>query len=110
MKAHWRATFGEIEQGIVRAPDARQAERLTRWVEDELRPGFQGRILPIDDRVMRTWGQITGHALPRGQPVSYAASLLAATAIAHGLTLVTRNVRDVGALPVQTLNPWEEQS
>jgi toxin FitB len=57
--------------------------------------------------VMKTWGQITGHALLRGQPVNYADSLLAATAIAHGLTLVTRNTRDVEALPVPTLNPWD---
>jgi toxin FitB len=100
-------TLGEIEQGIVRSPNPRRAERLVRWVEDELQPQFRGRILPIDAAVMKTWGQITGHALLRGQPVSYADSLLAATAITHGLTLVTRHTRDVEALPVPTLNPWD---
>lgn len=99
-------TLGEIEQGIVRAPDRRRAERLRRWVEDELRPRFQGRILPIDAPVMTTWGQITGQALLRGQPVSYVDSLLAATALTHGMTLVTRNVTNVQSLPVLTLNPW----
>jgi predicted nucleic acid-binding protein len=100
-------TLGEIEQGIVRSPNPRRAERLARWLEDELQPQFHGRILPIDAPVMKTWGQITGHALLRGQPVSYADSLLAATAITHGLTLATRNTRDVEALPVPTLNPWD---
>jgi predicted nucleic acid-binding protein len=56
---------------------------------------------------MKSWGQITGHAHLRGQPVSYADSLLAATAFTHGLTLVTRATRDVEALPVPTLNPWD---
>jgi predicted nucleic acid-binding protein len=101
-------TLGEIEQGIVRAPDPRRAARLTQWLQDELEPRFQGRILSVDVHVMKTWGRITGQALPRGQPVSYMDSLLAATAIVHGLTLVTRNVKDVATFPIQTLNPWDE--
>jgi predicted nucleic acid-binding protein len=59
---------------------------------------------------MKTWGQITGRALLQGRPVGYVDSLLVATAIAHGLTLATRNVGDVAALPVQTINPWDEQA
>lgn len=100
-------TLGEIEQGIVRAPNLRRAERLKHWLEEELQPQFRGRILPIDVQVMKSWGQLTGRALQQGRPVSYADSLLAATAVTHGLTLVTRNIGDVAALPVQTLNPWD---
>ena len=88
------------------SPNPHRAQRLVRWLEDELQPQFRGRNLPIDAPVMKTWGQITGHALLRGQPVSYADSLLAATAITHGLTLAMRNTRDMEALPVPTLNPW----
>jgi hypothetical protein len=100
-------TLGEIEQGIVRSPDPRRAGRLAQWLEDELQPQFHGRLLPVDARVMKTWGQITGHALVRGRPPAVIDSLLAATAIAHGLILVTRNTGDVAALPVQMLNPWD---
>jgi len=100
-------TLGEIQQGIVRSPNPRRVERLTRWLEDELQPQFQGRLLPIEVQVMKTWGQITGQALRHGRPVSYVDSLLAATAITHGLMLVTRNSKDVEGLPVQTLNPWD---
>ncbi len=100
-------TLGEIQQGIVRSPNPRRVERLTRWLEDELQPQFQGRLLPIEVQVMKIWGQITGQALRHGRPVSYVDSLLAATAITHGLTLVTRNSKDVEGLPVQTLNPWD---
>ncbi len=99
-------TLGEIQQGIVRSPNPRRIERLTRWLEDELQPQFQGRILPIDSGVMKTWGRITGQALLHGRPVSYVDSLLAATAITHDLTLVTRNSKDVKGLSVQTLDPW----
>jgi predicted nucleic acid-binding protein len=101
-------TLGEITQGIVRSPSPRKAAHLTRWLETELVPKFQGRILAIDAAVMRTWGQVTGAALKQGKVVSYPDSLLAATAITHGLVLVTRNAKDLGVLPVQVLNPWEE--
>lgn len=101
-------TLGEIEQGIARSPDPARAERLARWLEEELLPRFHGRLLPVDATVMKTWGQITGRALLQGRPVGYLDSLLAATAIVHGLSLATRNISDVAALPVQTVNPWSE--
>lgn len=101
-------TVGEIEQGIVRSPHPRRTERLAHWLEDDLQTHFRGRILPIDSAVMKTWGRITRDAPLRGQPVGYVDSLLAATAITHGLTLVTRNTKDVAALPVPTLNPWDD--
>jgi toxin FitB len=100
-------TLGEIEQGIIRSPSPRRAERLVKWLEEDLIPRFRGRLLSVDAEVMRTWGRITGRALLQGRPVSYVDSLLAATAIAHGLNLATRNVSDVAMLPVQTTNPWD---
>ena len=101
-------TLGEIEQGIVRSPSPKRAERLARWLEEELLPRFHGRLLPVEAPVMKVWGQITGRALLQGRPVGYVDSLLAATAIVHGLSLATRNTSDVAALPVQTINPWDE--
>lgn len=101
-------TLGEIEQGIVRSPDPVRAARLARWLEEELLPRFHGRLLPVDATVMKTWGQITGRALLQGRPIAYMDSLLAATAIVHGLSLATRNIGDVAALPVRTINPWDQ--
>jgi predicted nucleic acid-binding protein len=100
-------SLGEIEQGIARSPNPTKAAQLRRWLDDELIPQFRGRLLSVDAKVMRTWGQVTGEAIKQGKPVSYLDSLLAATAITHGLILVTRNTKDVSALPVQVLNPWE---
>lgn len=56
---------------------------------------------------MLTWGRLTGEAILRGQTPSAFDSLLAATAVMHGLTFVTRNTRDVVALPVVVFNPWD---
>lgn len=100
-------SLGEIEQGIVRSPNPGRAESLRRWLEEELLPRFQGHVLPVDAAIMKVWGRITGQALLQGFPVSYVDSLLAATAITHDLTLVTRNSKDVRALSVQVLNPWD---
>ena len=100
-------TLGEIEQGIVRSPSPKRAEKLALWLEHDLLPLFERRILPLDKRVMQTWGRVTGGALNEGRPTSYPDSLLAATAITHNLVLVTRNTKDVEALPVQVLNPWD---
>jgi predicted nucleic acid-binding protein len=100
-------TLGEIEQGIVRSPSPQRAERLARWLEEDLMPQFRGRLLLVDATVTKTWGQITGRARLEGQAVGLVDSLLAATAIVHGLILVTRNVSDVAVLPVETINPWD---
>ena len=99
-------TLGEIQQGITRSPHPERAQRLLNWLEQELLTQFEGRILTLDQAVMRTWGIITGEAFKKGKPVSYADSLLAATALTHDLTLVTRNIKDVDSLPVKNINPW----
>ncbi len=95
--------IGEIRQGIerVRARDPSQARALEDWLE-ELLAGFAERILKIDNRVAQTWGRLS----PLGSfPVVDA--LLAATALTHGLTLVTRNLNDVERSGVRCLNPFE---
>lgn len=101
-------TMGEVEQGIARSPNPERAARLGRWVVEELVPQFRGRLLPVDAEVMKMWGQITGRAILQGHNVGVIDSMLAATAIVHGLTLATHNLKDVAMLPVYTLNPWDE--
>jgi toxin FitB len=101
-------TLGEIEQGIVTLGDSKQAKRYRDWLENDLKVVYSERILDVDNKVMRIWGQITGEALNKGRPTSPFDSLLAATAISHQLTLVTRNVKDMSVFPVDVFNPWEE--
>jgi len=95
-------TLGELRNGIVikRRADLTAARALAGWVEG-LEFGFTERILSIDAATARLWGDWSGD---RPRPVID--TLLAATAAQHGLTLVTRNTRDISGLPVKVHNPW----
>jgi predicted nucleic acid-binding protein len=97
-------TIGELRKGIAAKmrTDPAAAKSLTVWLEG-LEFGFANRILPIDAATARFWGEWSGERL---RPVID--TLLAATAVHHGLTLVTRNTRDVEGIPVKTHNPWRE--
>lgn len=97
---------GEIRQGIerLRSRNPRQANALEGWLE-ELLQSFGDRILPVDEKVAQHWGR---HNASRIFPVID--SLLAATAEAHGLTLATRNVKDIEGSGVRCLNPFEPRA
>lgn len=96
-------TILEVEQGILRIErrDPEQAQRLRRWLEHDLIPTFQGRILPVDLPVVRAAARLH---VPDPQPERDA--LIAATAIAHHLTLVSRNTSDFKTMGVPIINPW----
>lgn len=99
-------TIGELRKGIagkkLRDPDPNAASRLAAWVEG-LEISFADRILGIDAAIARLWGEWSGE---RPRPV--VDTLLAATAVHHDLTLVTRNLRDVRGIEVKLLDPWNE--
>lgn len=95
-------TLGEIRQGVerLRPRDGARAGALEKWLE-EVRVEFAGRVLPVDLVVAQTWGRISAR---RSTPVID--GLLAATALAHELTLVTRNVADFVDLGAKLMNPF----
>lgn len=103
-------TIGEIEQGIASLRikgETRRAEKTKEWLEDELLGVFAGRVLGLDQSLLRLWGQITGTAAARGRPTPVLDSLLGTTALYHQITLVTRNIGDIEGLGVNVLNPWD---
>lgn len=95
-------TLGEIRRGIAkrRRTNAAAADALEIWI-DEWEKSYADRILSVDGSVARMWGN-----LPQVRTLAVIDSLLAATALAHGLTLVTRNTADIADLGVDLLNPW----
>lgn len=98
-------TLGEIQKGITSLADSVRRRRLTSWLEQEIRPWFAGRILPVDELVALRGGRLLAKA---GQPLPAVDSLIAATALEHGLTLVTRNTQDMARTGASVFNPWEE--
>ncbi len=97
-------TLGELRKGIAGLADPQRQLALQDWLEVELANFFAGRILPINSRVADHWGRICAGA---GRPVPAIDSLLAATAACHGLSMVTRNIRDYAGLGVEIINPWQ---
>ncbi len=95
-------TLGEIRKGVelVRRRDPTAAERLDAWLS-EVATSHAERILSVDQEIAERWGRLS---VPDPQPVID--SLLAATALVHDLTLVTRNVQDVARSGVAWLNPF----
>ena len=100
-------TIGEIRKGLVVIPEGSRRAELQRWFHEELLMWFGGRILPVTSLIADRWGQLDGECQLRGTPLKTADGIIAATALEHQLTLVTRNVRDFVDLGVTILNPWE---
>jgi predicted nucleic acid-binding protein len=100
-------TLGEIRKGLAALPQGRRRIHLETWLEVELRARFSGRILPIDEAVAERWGVLAAKAKGKGKTVSAIDGLLAATAIHHNLTVVSRNVNDFTNTQVSVVNPWE---
>ena len=96
-------TLGELRKGVAarRRSDPVAADRLGAWV-DGIETMFADRVLPVDATVARLWGELTA-----GRSLPVIDTLIAATAIASGLTLATRNTRDVEATGIPLVDPWQ---
>ena len=97
-------TLGEIRKGIERLGDGRRRARIAAWLETELPAWFEDRILPVDAGVTDEWGRLVA----RHPNVPAIDGLIAATALRHRLTVVTRNEADFAATGVRLLNPWKD--
>ena len=99
-------TLGEIRKGISSLPDAPRRVALETWLDYDLVLRFADRILVIDQAVADRWGRLAAKAFARKSPLPVIDGLLAATALQHNLTLVTRNTKDVAVTEVAVFNPW----
>ena len=100
-------TLGEIRQGVAALPQSKKRTRLETWLELDLQSRFGGRILAIDGVTADRWGWIMAQAQGKGLTLPVVDGLLAATALQHNLTAVTRNVSDFAVAGLSVINPWE---
>lgn len=99
-------TLGELERGVLNHPNPIREARLRHWYTTRVLPDYAGRILDITHPVMTEWARMAQAARAAGHNPGTLDALIAATASAHSLTVVTRNVKDFAPLGVPTLNIW----
>ena len=99
-------TIGELTKGVANLAASKRRASLEDWIELELIPRFADRILPIDAAIASRWGLLSARAKQHGQSLSVIDGLIAATALTHDLTVVTRNVGDFGITKARLHNPW----
>jgi predicted nucleic acid-binding protein len=102
-------TLAELRYGIERMAPSRRRNRLAQWLRDDLPLRFDGRVLSIDPIVADVWGKVVARSEAAGRPIGAMDAFIAATAEAHGLTLVTRNVPDFEASIKAIINPWVDE-
>lgn len=100
-------TLGEVRKGIdlLDEGDPRRGA-LQSWLDRDLRIRFAGRLLPFDDGVAERWGQLEAQARRRRVTLPTIDAQLAATALHHGLTFVTRDTGGIRPSGVPVFNPW----
>jgi hypothetical protein len=99
-------TFAEIRFGIECIAEATRRSELKLWLENQLRPMFEDRILPVTEDILLKWRLIIEAGRKSGHTFAHPDVLIAATAAFHGLTVVSRDESEFIAAGVATLNPW----
>jgi predicted nucleic acid-binding protein len=97
--------LGEIKKGIAKLSDKKKKNALIDWFSD-LEDRFEGRIIPIDKNVAEKWGTIQGELEKKGMAMPAIDSLIACSALAYNMIVVTRNGNDMERSGVEIINPW----
>lgn len=100
-------TLAEIRFGIELVTDATRRAELNDWLTHKVRPMFEQRVLPITEDIMFKWRLLVEDGRKAGHTFSQPDLIIAATALHHGLTLVTRDTGDFAKARVPIVNPWE---
>jgi predicted nucleic acid-binding protein len=102
-------TFAEIRFGIELVGDARRRAELGEWLSHKVRPMFEQRELPITEDIMFKWRLLVEDGRKAGHTFSQPDLIIAATALHHGLTVVSRDVAEYQKARAPVLNPWLDQ-
>jgi predicted nucleic acid-binding protein len=99
-------TLAEIRFGIELVADATRRAELNDWMTHKVRPMFEQRVLPITEDVMFKWRLLVEEGRKVGHTFSQPDLIIAATALEHGLTIVSRDTSDYKRARVPVINPW----
>jgi predicted nucleic acid-binding protein len=99
-------TLGEIAKGVFLLRDSPKKKVLNAWLS-KLENQFADRILPVEHQTARLWGEISGRCQANGTVLTAIEGLLAATALRHGLHIMTRSTRGLEATGALILDPWQ---
>ncbi|RTL90874.1 MAG: type II toxin-antitoxin system VapC family toxin [Hyphomicrobiales bacterium] len=99
-------TFAEIRFGIECLADAGRRAELNDWLANKVRPMFEGRVLPVSEDVMLRWRLLVEEGRKVRHTYSQPDLIIAATALRHGLTVVTRDTREFGRAGATVVDPW----
>lgn len=99
--------LGELQKGISKLAEGTKQEELQAWVSHDLAERFSGRIVTVDQETALCWGRLQGNAERRGEKLPVMDSMIAASAAVHGMSVVTRNIKDLERCGVQVCNPWQ---
>ena len=99
-------TFAEIRFGIELIADLNRRGELNDWLTHKVRPMFEQRVLPVSEDIMFKWRLLVEDGRKAGHTFSQPDLIIAATALEHGLTIVTRDTGDYERARAPVLNPW----
>ena len=103
-------TLAEIQKGIELLAEGKRRAQLEQWLTQDLEAWFSGRVLPVDRQFAMCWASLVAKGSRTGRPLPTVDSLIAATALAHGLAIVTRNTKDFEGIGAAIINPWQAAS
>jgi predicted nucleic acid-binding protein len=99
-------TFGELREGVEKLPDSKRKRKLNHWINEDLLHRFKNRTLDITLLEVNKWGEVLAKAEKGGKALPAVDALIASTALAHNLAVITRNTKDMEASGVELINPW----
>lgn len=99
-------SIGELQKGVSKLGTSKRKEKLNSWIENELLERFSRRIIGINVKIARKWGEVFALGEKNGKKIPVIDALLGASALFYNLTVATRNIRDIEKTGVSIFNPW----
>lgn len=100
-------TIAELSDGIERLPSSKKKNVLKDWFHGDVLSRFKDRILSIDEKVAKVWGQLNANLMKKGVTVGIQDLYIAAIAMTNNLTIVTLNLKDFKNANILIFNPWD---